>query len=569
MYLRTFSEHMLREVESLCGRWEFVAAADRKDRGRLPSKYTRTISVPSCWELIPDLINYRGKGWFRTRFNAIEGMATRLVFGGVSHTGTVFVDGKKIGSHYDAFTPWEVVAPNLDEGEHELVVEVDNTFGPHSTLHIDNDYYTYGGITRPVELQFLPEVYIDKLFATPRWNRGKWNVEVKVTLRNWTKQSLKRRVAVNVGGKEEVLGNVTVKPRSIREVKGVVSNVEGDAWTPETPNLTWVQAELFDGEWVEDDKIDRIGLRSVQVRGKKLMVNGQSIRLRGYNRHEDHGQFGCAIPLEAMVADLEIFRDLGCNFVRTCHYPNDQRFLDLCDEMGFYVWEESHARQTPFDPPNFKEQISQSTEEMMQWHHNHASIIMWGALNECESHTKRGRKIYEHVIKIIRKYDDSRPVTAASHMRKKDICHDLVDIVSWNLYGGWYGHQPGEIGADIKDMMKWLHGSTKSGGKGKPVILSEFGAGAIPGWRHPNRAKWTEEYQADLLDTALDIYLNHPDIIGAAIWQYCDCRVCEGHFNGRPRTMNNKGTVDEYRRPKLAYETVKKQMHAAVKKFDK
>jgi len=93
--------------------------------------------------------------------------------------------------------------------------------------------------------------------------------------------------------------------------------------------------------------------------------------------------------------------------------------------------------------------------------------------------------------------------------------------------------------------------------------MSEFGAGSIYGWRHPRCTKWTEEYHARVLDESLRVYLNHPDIVGAAIWQFCDCRVTQERWSGRPRNMNNKGTVDEYRRPKLAYEVVKRRMHEA------
>jgi beta-glucuronidase len=92
------------------------------------------------------------------------------------------------------------------------------------------------------------------------------------------------------------------------------------------------------------------------------------------------------------------------------------------------------------------------------------------------------------------------------------------------------------------------------------VIISEFGAGAIYGDRKPNRAKWTEEYQRDVLDESLRVYLSNPDVVGAVIWQFCDVRVTDGWWKARPRSMNNKGIVDEYRRPKLAYDTVKRRM---------
>lgn len=563
--LRTFSEHDVRNVLDLTGRWEFVTADDRKDRGRLPKKYTRTVHVPSAWEQLPGLEAYRGKAWYRTRVPGEPGMALRLVFGGVSHTGTVFVDGKKVGSHYDAFTPWDVVVPSRGE-EHEVVVEVDNTFGEHSALHIENDYYTYGGLTRPVAAEYVPEVYIDRLWATPRRQGKRWSLDLTVRLKNWTRQAVKREVVVFLDEMMADLGMVTVKPGDTREVKGTLDAFDATAWDPKKPTMYEIEGCLFDAGEVVDDLIDRVGFREVKVRGKKLLLNGKPLHLRGFNRHEDHPQFGNALPVDAMVTDLEILRDLNCNFVRTCHYPNDMRFLDLCDELGFLVWEESHARNVKFSHPKYKEQITASTTEMVDWHRNHPSIILWGTLNECDSNTPSGAREHARVLKIMKTRDGSRPVTFASNRHINDLCCKYVDVVSWNRYDAWYGGGPDDVEPRIKAMLKWLHSPKSKGGKGKPVIMSEFGAGGMYGYRHPHRAKWTEEYMCDCLDESLRVYLNHPDIVGTAIWQFCDVRITKEWWQRRPRTMNNKGTVDEFRRPKLCYEVVKRRHAEAMKR---
>ncbi len=567
--LRTFREHDVRVCESLAGRWDFITATDKRTRKRLPTSYNRTIQVPSAWESLPGLETYRGTAWLRRSVETCEGLALRLVFGGVSHTGTVFLDGKKIGQHYDAFTPWDVVAPAKRTGEAELVVEVDNSFGDHSALHIENDYYTYGGITRPVVAEYVPPVYIDRLHAKPV-RRGKtWDLEVAMRLHNWSAEDGRRQVEVAIANETLRLGRVTVKAGGARTVKGVVKGLKVRPWTAERPQLYELAAYLLDGKTIVDDQIDRIGFRQVEVRGKKILLNGSSIRLRGYNRHEDHPQFGCALPVEAMAADLDIMRDLGCNFVRTCHYPNDLRFLDLCDELGFYVWEESHARTVAFDHPMFREQIRASTEEMIDWHYNRPSIVIWGCLNECDSVSAQGAKEHKRVLDLIKKADRSRPVTFASNQADRDRCLGYVDIVSWNRYDAWYGGGPEDVEPRLKRVLKWLHAKASKGGKGKPVILSEFGGGAIYGNRQTCKAKWSEEYQSDCLDECLRVYLNHPAVAGAAIWQFCDVRLTENWWQRRPRNMNNKGTVDEYRRPKLAYPVVKARMHEARRKHDR
>ncbi len=566
--LRLFDEHRVRATESLDGLWDFVTAPDRRDRGRLPTSYKRTINVPSAWEMLPGLENYRGTGWLRTSVEGVEGKALRVVFGGVSHTGTVFVDGKQKGTHYDAFTPWDVVVPGLGDGTHDVVVEVDNAFGAHSALHRENDYMTYGGITRPVEVQYVPEVYIDKVFATPVKVGGDWSLSVRVRLRNWNRKVLKRRVVVEVAGKAIELGTFTVDGSACRDVSGTVTSLDVKEWNPKSPSLYELTVQVVDKEELVDDMIDRIGFREIKVQGKKILLNGTSVRLRGYNRHEDHAEFGNAIPREAMVRDLEIMRDLGGNTVRTSHYPNDMRFLDLCDEMGFMVWEESHARSVKFDHPAFREQITNSTVEMVEWHFNRPSIVIWGCLNECNSRDALGKEEHAYVLGLLKKLDPSRPTTFASNKRMDDICLGLADIVSWNIYTGWYREDAKETGKVIRELLKWLHSPKSQGGNGKPVIMSEFGAGAIPGYRHARCCHWTEEFQRYVLDETPKVYLNHPQIAGSLIWQFCDCRVTDGKWWDRPRTMNNKGTVDEYRRPKLAYEVVKKRMLEAADKWD-
>lgn len=579
---RTFDEHEVRPAWSLDGRWQFVTQGDkppmRKDG--LPRSYARSIQVPSCWELLPGLESYRGVAWFRTVLERLPGRPTRLVFGGVSHTADVYVDGRRLGHHYDAFTPFEVVVPAEGDPaddrpiESELVLRVDNTFGPHSGLHLENDYYTWGGITRPAEAQALPDdgLFIQRIFATPTLAPGgRWNLDLRVRLGNLGTGVVRRTVRVAVAGCSMTLGPIAVPPAGDKTVEGRITGIAADPWSASSPSLYFLTAQLIDPDTDEitDDLIDRVGFRQVRVRGKRVLLNGRAVRFRGFNRHESHGNFGCALPLEAQAQDLEILRDLGCNFVRTAHYPNDQRFLDLCDEMGFYVWEESHARQVKSDHPAYPEQITRSTQEMLDWHHNHPAIVMWGYLNECESRTPEGRDEHARLYRLIKQCDPSRPVTFACHYNKLSIAYRFCDIVSWNRYDAWYSGWTQKIEPAIKDMIKWLDTPASKGGAGKPVIMSEFGGAGLYGCRARTRAKWTEEYQSDILDESLRVYLHHPRIVGAAIWQFTDCRVTENHWSTRARTHNNKGTLDEFRRPKLAYDTVKARMEEAAKKWNR
>ena len=564
--LRLFTQHYIRPVESLDGVWQFITADERSAASGLPRKYTRSLYVPSAWESTPGFENYRGTAWLKTTFDTGGRANVRLVFGGVSHTGTVYIDGEEYGTHYDAFTPWSVVVPALNAGHHELIVRVDNSFGDHSALHLENDYYTYGGITRPVELQIIPDVFIDAVFATPVHTKEGWNLEIVLRVTNCGADDAEPEMHLRVAGREYNAGATKVKAGTTTLCECVIGSLDVEPWSADTPQLYPLNCMLLQDGMLTDDLSERIGFREVRVQGRKLLLNGEELRLQGFNRHEDHPQFGNALPVEAMVRDLELMRDLGANFVRTCHYPNDMRFLDLCDQVGMYVWEESHARAVKFDHPMYKEQITASTIEMVDWHYNHPAIIIWGCLNECESITASGKREHARVLRLLKEMDGTRPVTFASMYADRDLCLGEVDIVSWNRYDAWYGGAVDQIEPKIKDILRWLHSDKSHGGKGKPVIMSEFGAGAIYGNRQVCTSKWSEEYQSDVLDESLRVYLDEPDIIGTAIWQFCDVRITPNWaWSGRPRTMNNKGVVDEYRRPKLAYEVVKRRMAAREK----
>ena len=565
---RAFTRHYIRPTRSLDGVWDIEFTAAPAGKERLPETYTGSTTVPSAWETMPGRENYRGGAWMRRRFRTTTGRPVRLVFGGVVHTAEVYVDGRRVGNHYDGFVPWDMVLTGLPPGEHELALGIDNAFGDHSALHIPGDHYSSGGITRPVELQEVPEVFLDKVLATPVRDDGRWGLSVRILIRNVGAASMARRCVVAVAGREIDLGAVTVEGDSEAEIERSLEDLEVDGWNVATPVLYELYVTLYDGDAAVDDIVDRVGFREIRVDGGSLLLNGRPLRLRGYNRHEFHLQFGQSLPVEVIAADLRTLRDLGCNFVRTSHYPNDMRFLDLCDEIGLYIWEETNSTSVSFAHPKYTEQISACAKSMVHWHFNHPCIVIWATLNECDAKTEEGRREHGKMLSLLRELDGSRPVTYASCAWKEDVCLDLPDIVSWNWYEGWYWGGIDTIGPEIDKYLGWQ--DTESAGNGKPVIISEFGAGALYGYRSPTRVKWTEEFQADVLDELLRVYLNHPRISGAAIWQFNDVRISgQEDWAPRPRCFNNKGTVDELRRRKLSYETVKRRMHEAAEKWDR
>ena len=150
--IRTFCQNEIREVRDLSGSgWVFSPQDGEHNGEQFP------VVVPCCWESLPQFPAYRGVGRFAKHFSGSG--TVRLVFQGVSHTADVYVDGVKAGTHYNAFTPFDVIVRDLPEGEHLLEVDADNRFSEASALHIPNDYMSYGGISRGVQLEYLEDAF--------------------------------------------------------------------------------------------------------------------------------------------------------------------------------------------------------------------------------------------------------------------------------------------------------------------------------------------------------------------------------------------------------------------------
>ena len=516
--------------------------------------------VPGAWETIPALHNYRGRAVYEQKIVCKGNI--RFVFGGVSFRAKVFLDDILLAEHYNAFTAFEAIAKHVPFGEHILRVEVDNRFGEDSALHVSNDYYSYGGITRPVTAEQLGDVYVKQLHVTPIRTAGVplaadgWQAQVEMSVASLADAPLTCGVQVEVAEALASVSGVEVAPNGETVVTRVIDCPDVTAWNVDSPVLYSADVTLLVGDQPVDDLRDRFGFRTVEIAGKDILFNGEKLTIKGFNRHEEYGPFGCTIPVEAMAHDIHLMKDMGANAVRTCHYPNDPRFLDLCDEMGLLVWEESHARglnEATMRLPDFRSQNLTCTREMVAQHYNHPAIFIWGCLNECADDTDYGADCYRETFRLLDELDVSRPMTAALLERAGGKVFGDSDVVSINIYPQWYYN-----GSVRESMDKKLREIEAGGGADKPLIVSEIGGGAIYGYHDPiGESKWSEERQCTILRDQISAVLSHPDCSGIFIWQFADVRVDESWAMSRPRTHNNKGVVNEYRQPKMAYQLVK------------
>lgn len=549
--IRTFKTHYVRkQMELTESLWEFEPCAGNYAGQKFP------VAVPGCWENHPLFADYRGEGIYRKTFQAQGNV--RIECKGVSHTATVYLDGHEIGHHYNAYTPFSVVVSDLEPGRHMLEIKADNRFHKDSALHVPNDYMSYGGISRGVVVEELSDLYLEYVHVKTYRENEQWHVQVKAAV-NVLKVGQNDEEDITIQGKIKDTAFEWKLTDTAKKHYEFCTDLKIDGieeWSPETPVLYQVELQMLREDEVIDDLIERFGFREICVQGKYVLLNGKRLRIKGICRHEDHPDYGCALPYQTIYNDLVLIRQMGANSIRTAHYPNDEIFLDLCDELGILVWEENHARGLEEDRmkhPLFEEQAEQVIREMIFYHYNHPCIFIWGILNECASETLFGRSCYEKQFRLISEMDDSRPCTFASCKFFGDICFDLPDVISCNLYPRWYVDKP--VRDYLNEVYDWI--VEDGNGKGKPFIVSEIGAGGLYGCHNAYHGKWTEEYQADALSEQVSECLKFSESMGVYIWQFCDVRVSSEWFAGRPREMNNKGVVDEYRRPKAAYGRVK------------
>lgn len=559
---RRFRRHDLRRTTDLSGVWDFTFLGDRDPDEVQPSAlhFDDAMAIPGCFDATPAYAGRRGLAAYRTRVLLGDEAPHRLLLDGVHHWCRVFAAGRPLRDHAGGFTPFGADLVGMGPGEVELVVLVDNRFDEQrSPLHCAYyDWYHYGGIARAAELQRLGPLWIEQVRAVTG-DLAARRLELTIAYASVAEPG-ETRLAVSVGGRTILEEQVTLAAAS-GELSRTIELPGAPLWSPGEPNLHLLHVRLG-----EDDVRERIGLRTIRTEGRRLLLNGRPLRLLGFNRHELHPHFGHGLPEAVLVSDVQILRDLGCNFVRNAHYPPDARFLDLCDELGICVWAEPTAWQWTVEhlrAPRLLEAALANLEEMVGVCLNHPSVILYGLLNESASHQPESRPGYEALIARFRARDPSRPVTYASCHPLDDALLDLADVVSVNTYPGWYEGTVDEI----PERLARIAASLEARGYGdKPLLLSEAGAGAIPGWRDWHAELWSEDYQAKVLDAILQHVLARRERwCGVALWQFCDVRSSEHRPRAlaRPRSYNNKGVVDEHRRPKLAYEVVKRHFHAA------
>jgi beta-glucuronidase len=552
---RRLTRHRVRQVRGLEGLWDFAWLGDVDPDAVDPTaiEWNDVMAVPGSWDVMPSYAGRRGLAAYGIDLDIVDDARHRVVFDGVQHWCRVFVDGSARGEHTWGFTRFTVDVPT---GGHRMVVLVDNRDDEtRAPLHRDfYDWHHYGGIARPVTLHRLGRTWIDDVRVTTTAIAPVPTIEVAVTVSS-DDTDQHHHAQLLVDGRVCIDDEVPVGTAS-----WTCELANAALWSPDDPALHVVDVRVADDDWRE-----RIGIRIVATDGRAITINDQPIRLLGVNRHDMHPDHGAGVPDDHRLADIELIRDLGANFLRGGHYPHDEGLLDLCDEFGICVWSEATAWQPDARQLTDERWLAQSErliDEMIAVASNHPSVILWGLLNEGASNDPACRPGYERLITRIRTRDGTRPVTFAGNHTDDDVCADLVDVVSINAYPGWYYGSLDDVGPELDRLVAAVD---QGGVPERPIIVSEIGAEAILGTRDRAVERWSEEHQAQLLDDVIQhLFVDRDRVCGLAIWVFADFRTPQ-HMPRvliRPGAYNHKGIVDAYRRPKLAADVVTRAFRA-------
>lgn len=554
---RLFEEHIKRRVHSLNGAWR--VKADPQDLGEQENWFCglnaeKTVMVPSVWNEEKDMLSYMGAVWYEKRFFSNEG-CLRLCFDAVMTEAKVWLDGVYLGGHYGGFTAFDFIVPHAAAGEHVLVLRADNRFDPCSIPQKRVDWYPYGGILRDVRAEELKGLCIleNRLEYTLAEDRKSAVCRFFLTCYQ-TGEEAAAPLQITLGGNTVYEGTVTLKKgrHSLQLPDFSVENVR--LWDLGKP-------ELYDICICTDtdDIWDRAGFRTVETRDGNILLNGKPIEIRGVNRHEDYPGFGFAFPPSRMQYDLDLILDLGCNAVRGAHYPQSQVFVDSLDALGILFWSEipiwggGFSREA-LGTPCVLERGLKMHKEMVGQYYNHPSILIWGMHNEILTDTAEAAAMSKAYYTYLKENGGNRLAVYATAQPMNDACFAYTDALCINKYFGWY---EGDMTVWDGFLDSFCHRRQELGYGDKPILISEFGAAALYGFHDAERSKWSEEYQAQVLRYCLELFQRHPAVIGSFVWQFCDMRTSPEMGFSRSRGFNNKGILNEYRRPKAAYYAVR------------
>ncbi|HJA65440.1 MAG TPA: glycoside hydrolase family 2 protein [Candidatus Mediterraneibacter cottocaccae] len=509
-----------------------------------PSGREEAVNLPHTWNAKDGQDGgndyYRGTCHYRTEFAEPEFDRERevvyLEFRGVNATADVELNGQKVMHHDGGYSTFRRDITEFLEKENEIRVAVDNSVNDR-VYPQKADFTFYGGIYRDVYLRIVPKDHFDLDYyggegvrITPRV-KGK---DAAVRVESYCKVP-DARIKVTI---LDACGRTAAETEGA-DAEAVITNVHLWDGVKDPYMYTALVRLLKDGAAVDEVSVP-FGVRTFSVDPKKgFFLNGRPYPLHGVSRHQDRKGIGNALTERQHEEDMEMIREIGANTIRLAHYQHDQYFYDLCDRYGMIVWAEIPYISEHM--PNGRENTISQMKELIVQNYNHPSIVTWGISNEITISTKDKKDMMENhreLNDLCHSMDPGRPTTLACYAMCgpfNPVAH-VTDLVSWNLYLGWY--VPGLFLND------WWISFFHKVYPNRCLGFSEYGCEGMPNLHSstPHRGDHTEEYQCIYHEFMLKCFERHPYMWSTHVWNMFDFAADARDQGGEPG-MNHKGLV--------------------------
>ena len=540
----------MRTIFNMNEKWAFSKEADHIPETMPENWYW--VNLPHTWNAIDGQDGgndyYRGTCYYAkeiTKSELPEGKQYFLEILGANASADVYVNGTKCGHHDGGYSTWRVdLTDTLTEKKNLLVIAVDNSV--NDKVYPQNaDFTFYGGLYRDVNLIAVEASHFDLAYyggngikVTPEIEGENATVEIKSFLTGVAEGQV--IVYQILDAEKNVVAETKTAAGKERKVQLVIPQVH--LWNgTKDPYLYTAQVTLKEGGQEVDGVRERFGCRTFSIDPEKgFFLNGKSYPLRGVCRHQDRKGIGNALLPEHHREDMDLICEMGANTLRLAHYQHAQYFYDLCDERGIVVWAE--IPYISMHMPNGRENTVSQMKELIVQNYHHPSIVVWGLSNEITMSSDAGEDedlMENHKIlnDLAHRMDPTRLTTMAV-VSMCDIHHPYIqipDVVSYNLYFGWYGGDTSMNGPWMDTFHKEFPNI--------PIGMSEYGCEAL-NWHNsdPKAGDYSEEYQAHYHEELIRQLYTRSYIWATHVWNMFDF-AADARNEGGENGMNHKGLV--------------------------
>ncbi|WP_248722399.1 glycoside hydrolase family 2 TIM barrel-domain containing protein [Seonamhaeicola sp. ML3] len=568
----------VRHIETTNEAWVFHKGSLEKPFDNNEHITWENVTIPHSWNTADILDDengyYRGEAWYKKTITVpqiYENQQVFLLFEAANQVASLFVNGEAVGEdHIGGYTTFaRDITSALKIGKNEIVVRVDNAHDDEIVPQ-SADFSFYGGIYRDVQLIITKPVHFEVanlganaiFIRTPEVSETSAKLTVQSKLVRPKKGAYYVRQSLFDADNNQVK---QVKSRAIfgKDVRSEFSVTNPNLWSPKTPYLYKLVSEIVDKKGNIYDRIENVvGFRWFSFDANKgFFINGKPTKLIGTCRHQDFLGKANAVSDEIHRNDMRLLKEMGSNFLRIAHYPQDPAILEMCNKLGLVATLEIPFVNKAAANETGKQNTIKMLKEAIRFNYNHPAIVAWNLGNETtmkapnsfgEEYTKHFVSTHEALAKTIKEEDKTR--YSYSVFFREPAYQDrlgirFTDLVGYNKYYGWYVEELEDIDKNLRNLVA----RSLELNPDKPFILSEYGGGADPRLRsyNPTRFDFSVDYQFLLHKYYMKTILEMPEISGANVWNYADFQV--EHRKDAVPHINNKGLVSATRKKKDVY----------------